>query len=122
MCSGGRINGGQEYLTVFNGLTGAAIHTIAYYPNRNAKAELSEASGTFNWDDAVARATRATMATVVSVIWLLWLIWVDQMLIPVVYSAVDITTYAYIWAVDFDGTQLKTRWLHSSDSNRHRLA
>jgi len=28
--SAGRINGGQEYLTVFNGLTGAAVHTIAY--------------------------------------------------------------------------------------------
>lgn len=49
--SAGRINGGQEYLTVFNGMTGAAIHTIAYYPNRNALAELSEAEGSFNWDD-----------------------------------------------------------------------
>ena len=49
--SAGRINSGQEYLTVFKGETGAAIHTIAYYPNRNAKAELSEAAGTFNWDD-----------------------------------------------------------------------
>ena len=47
---GGRINGGHEYLTVFEGLTGKAIHTIAYYPNRNAKAALSEASGDFNWD------------------------------------------------------------------------
>ena len=57
--SAGRINGGQEYLTVFDGETGAAIHTIAYWPNRNAKAELSEASGQ-------ARTTRATTATVVS--------------------------------------------------------
>ena len=24
-------------------------------------------------------------------------------------------TYAYLWAVDFDGEKLKTRWLHSSD-------
>ena len=49
--SDGRINGGHEYLTVFNGETGEAVHTIAYWPNRNAKAVLSEAEGTFNWDD-----------------------------------------------------------------------
>ena len=54
----GRINGGQEYLTVFKGLTGEAVHTIAYYPNRNAKAELSEAEGTFNWDDRSGKKDR----------------------------------------------------------------
>lgn len=46
----GRINGGHEYLTVFDGLTGKAINTIAYYPNRNGTATLSAASGTKNWD------------------------------------------------------------------------
>ena len=56
--SGGRINGGHEYLTVFNGLTGEAIHTIAYYPTRNAKAELSEAAGTFNWDDRSGKSDK----------------------------------------------------------------
>jgi rhamnogalacturonan endolyase len=50
--SGGRINGGHEYLTVFEGLTGKAIHTIAYNPNRNATSDLSEAAGTFNWGDS----------------------------------------------------------------------
>ena len=53
--SDGRIDGGQEYLTVFNGLTGEAIHTIAYYPTRNAKAELSEATGSCNWDDRAGK-------------------------------------------------------------------
>ena len=54
----GRINGGQEYLTAFNGQTGKAIHTIAYYPNRNAKAELSEAAGTYNWDDRSGKSDK----------------------------------------------------------------
>lgn len=32
--SDGRVNSGPEYLTVFNGLTGEAIHTVYYNPNR----------------------------------------------------------------------------------------
>lgn len=50
-----RILSGPEYLTVFDGLSGRALHTIWYSPNR-----------------------------------------------------------AYLWAVDFDGAKLSTRWLHAS--------
>ena len=114
--SGGRINGGQEYLTVFNGLTGAAFHTIAYYPNRNAKAELSEAAGTFNWDDRSGKSDKGNYGNRG-----------ERYLACVAYlagadanpSAVfcrGYYTYAYLWAVDFDGSQLKTRWLHSSNT------
>ena len=113
--SAGRINGGQEYLTVFNGETGAAIHTVAYYPNRNAKAELSEAAGTFNWDDRSGKNDKGDYGNRG-----------ERYLACVAYlggteanaSAVfcrGYYTYAYLWAVDFDGAQLKTRWLHSSD-------
>ena len=114
--SGGRINGGHEYLTVFNGLTGEAIHTIAYYPTRNAKAELSEAAGTFNWDDRSGksdkgdygnRGERYLAATA-------YLDGPDSN--PSGIFCRGYYTYAYIWAVDFDGTQLKTRWLHMSDT------
>ncbi len=120
--SAGRINGGQEYLTVFNGETGAAIHTIAYYPNRNAKAELSEAAGTFNWDDRSGKNDKGDYGNRG-----------ERYLACVAYlggteanaSAVfcrGYYTYAYLWAVDFDGAQLKTRWLHSSDKkNTYRL-
>ena len=110
----GRINGGQEYLTVFNGLTGAAVHTIAYNPNRNAKSELSEAAGTFNWavgkSDAGSYGNRG-----------------ERYLAAV--ACLDghegkasgifcrgYYTYAYIWAVDFDGQRLTPRWLHRSDN------
>lgn len=45
------ITGGQEYLTVFEGTTGKALHTIFYYPNRDT-GYGGEASGLeFNWDD-----------------------------------------------------------------------
>jgi hypothetical protein len=114
--SAGRINGGQEYLTVFNGQTGEAIHTIAYYPNRNAKAELSEAAGTFNWDDRSDkndkgdygnRGERYLAATA-------YLDGPESN--PSSIFCRGYYTYAYIWAVDFDGKRLQTRWLHMSDS------
>lgn len=114
--SKGRIDGGQEYLTVFNGQTGAAVHTIAYFPNRNAKAELSEESGTFNWDDRSGKNDKGNYGNRG-----------ERYLAAVAYlsgadqnpSGVFIRgyyTYAYLWAVDFDGQQLKHRWLHRSDS------
>ena len=43
----GRIDGGYEFLTVFEGLTGRAIHTVYYKPNRNATTVGSESAGTF---------------------------------------------------------------------------
>ena len=111
--SSGRMDGGHEYLTVFNGLTGKAVNTIAYYPNRNAKMELSEDAGTFNW--AIGKTDNHGYNRG------------DRYLAAVAYlSGPDANpsgifcrgyySYAYIWAVDFDGTQLKHRWLHRSDS------
>ena len=117
LVSGGRINGGHEYLTVFNGETGAAINTIAYNPNRNAKSELSEASGTYNWDTRSGKSDKGNYGNRG-----------ERYLAAVAYldgpegKASGIFcrgyyTYAYIWAVDFDGQKLIPRWLHRSDAN-----
>ncbi len=111
----GRIDGGHEYLTVFEGLTGKAIHTIPYFPNRNAQASLSEAAGSFNWDDRSGKSDYASYGNRG-----------ERYLACVAYlggpqeppSAVmcrGYYTFAYLWAVDFDGEKLKTRWLHNSD-------
>ena len=113
--SNGRIDGGQEYLTVFEGLTGKAINTIAYYPNRNTKAELSDATGSFNWDDRSGKTDKASYGNRG-----------ERYLAAVAYldgpdgNASGIFcrgyyTYAYVWAVDFDGEKLIPRWLHRSD-------
>ena len=114
--SSGRIDGGHEYLTVFDGETGAAIHTIAYYPNRNAKAALSEAAGSFNWDDRSGKSDKGSYGNRG-----------ERYLAATAYldgpdsnpSAIfcrGYYTFAYVWAVDFDGEQLTTRWLHQSDT------
>lgn len=114
--SKGRINGGHEYLTVFEGLTGRAIHTIAYNPNRNAKSELSAAAGTYNWDDRSGKNDKGDygnrgeryLATVAALDG-------PTMAASAVFCR-GYYTYAYLWAVDYDGQQLRQRWLHRSDS------
>ena len=111
--SGGRIDGGQEYLTVFNGETGAAIHTIFYNPNRSA-GYGGDGKGTFNWDDRSGKNDYASYGNRG-----------ERYLAGVAYldgadakpSAVmcrGYYTYAFIWAVDFDGKQLKQKWFHES--------
>lgn len=113
----GRINGGQEYLTVFEGLTGRAIHTIAYQPNRNNTTDLSEAEGTFNWDTRSGKNDKGNygnrgeryLACVA------YLDGADQR--PQAVMCRGYYTYANLWAVDFDGCQLTTHWLSQSTSN-----
>lgn len=115
--SDGRINGGHEYLTVFEGLTGRAIHTVAYNPNRNNTSALSTAEGTFNWDTRSGKNDKGNYGNRG-----------ERYLACVAYldgpdarpSAVmcrGYYTYANLWAVDFDGKELKTKWLHKSQSN-----
>lgn len=113
---GGRINGGHEYLTVFDGLTGKAINTIAYYPNRNGTATLSAASGTKDWDTRSDKSDTGSYGNRG-----------ERYLAATAYidgpdknaSAIfcrGYYTYAYIWAVSFDGEKLIPRWLSSHES------
>lgn len=115
--SSGRINGGHEYLTVFEGATGKAIHTIPYFPNRNAESKLSTAEGTFNWDTRSGKNDKGSygnrgeryLACVA------YLDGKDQR--PSAVMCRGYYTYSHLWAVDYDGSKLTTHWLHSSISN-----
>ena len=113
--SNGRISSGQEWLTVFNGLTGEAIHTIFYNPNRNMQYG-GAADGSANWDDRSGktdkgsygnRGERFLAATA-------YLGGPDQN--PSAIFCRGYYTYAFIWAVDFDGRLLHQRWLSSHKS------
>lgn len=112
----GKIDGGYEFLTVFEGLSGKAIHTVFYKPNRNAQTTGSEATGSFNWDDRSGKKDYASygnrgeryLACVA------YLDGTDQN--PCAVFSRGYYTYAYLWAVSFDGKELKDKWFHSSHS------
>lgn len=116
----GKVTGGQEWLTVFDGLTGEAIHTVFYRPNRAPNSDGTPNWGgapgwTFNWDDRSGKTDKEYGNRG------------ERYLAAVAYldgpdsnpSAVisrGYYTYAYVWAVDFDGSKLKSRWLSASTS------
>lgn len=107
----GRIIGGQEYLTVFEGLAGKAVHTVYYNPNRNT-GYGGEADGSFNWNDKGSdnatygnRGERYLAAVA-------YLDGADEN--PSAVMCRGYYTYSFLWAVDFDGEKLTTKWLHAS--------
>lgn len=111
----GRIVGGQEYLTVFEGTTGRAIHTIFYNPNRDA-GYGGAATGTFNWDDRSGKKDYASYGNrgerhLAAVAYL------DGPEGPAygIFSR-GYYTYAFVWAVGFDGQLLSQKWFHASRS------
>ena len=110
--SNGYILSGAEYLTVFEGTTGRAIHTVWYNPNRGCTTGEVKAPSTTElnnlWGDGYGNRCDRFLAAVAHL---------DGQ--EGKASAVMCRGYytrAYLWAVDFDGEKLKTRWLHASIS------
>ncbi|MCR4920013.1 MAG: rhamnogalacturonan lyase, partial [Prevotella sp.] len=108
----GRVDGGYEYLTVFEGLTGKALHTIPYNPNRNATTTLYAGEGSYNWGtngkndkNGYNRGERYLAAVA-------YLDGPDSK--PSAIFTRGYYTYAFVWAVDFDGQQLRPRWINRS--------
>ena len=117
----GKITGGQEWLTVFKGETGEALHTIFYNPNRDA-GYGGAATGTFNWDDRSGRSDYASYGNR-GERYLAAVACLDGPGKPAsgIFSR-GYYTYAYIWAVDFDGQQLRQRWLSAhAQKNSYKL-
>lgn len=116
--SRGRIMAGPELLTVFNGETGKAMHTIWYQPNRafgtGRQVEEGEhlESGfpaySSVWGDKNNYGNRGEryLAGVA------FLEGADKQ--PSAVMCRGYYTRSYLWAVDFDGKELKTKWLHAS--------
>ncbi len=111
----GKITGGQEYLTVFNGQTGEAVHTIFYNPNRDA-GYGGAATGTFNWDDRSGKTDYASYGNRGE----RFLAGVAQLDGPDKPASGIFCrgyyTFAFIWAVDFDGQRLHQRWFSAHRS------
>ena len=93
---GGFIAKGPEYLTVFDGKTGAAIHTIDYVPSRG---DVS------NWGDNYANRSERYLACVA---------YLDGQH-PSVVMCRGYYSRMTLAAFDFDGKHLKQRWVFDSD-------
>lgn len=104
---GGQVMYGPEFLTVFDGQTGKAIHTVYYNPNRGCFVGGAPESRTDIWGDDYGNRSERYLATVAHL---------DNQN-PTHASAVMCRGYytrSYLWAVDFDGEKLSTRWRHAS--------
>lgn len=107
--SNGYIMTGEEFLTVFNGETGKAIHTVWYNPNRAGGLGGSASyPGSSFWGDNYGNRCDRFLACVA------YLDGPDKN--PSAVMCRGYYSRAYLWAVDFDGSKLKTRWLHASVS------
>lgn len=116
--SRGRILTGPELLTVFNGETGKAMHTIWYQPNRafgtgklvEEGEHLENGFPAYSsvWGDKNNYGNRGEryLAGVA------FLEGADKK--PSAVMCRGYYTRSYLWAVDFDGKELKTKWLHAS--------
>ena len=116
----GRILTGPELLTVFQGETGQALHTVWYNPNRAFGVGTQVAEGetledgfpaySSAWGDHVNKGNRGEryLACVA------YLDGADKR--PSAVMCRGYYTRAYLWAVDFDGKRLQTKWLHASVS------
>ena len=108
---GGQVMYGPEFLTIFNGQTGAAIHTVYYNPNRGCFVGGAPEGRYDIWGDDYGNRSERYLATVAHL----------DAANPTHASAVMCRGYytrSYLWAVDFDGKKLSTRWRHASLSNK----
>ncbi len=97
----GRILSGPEYLTVFNGLTGEAVHTIDYVPERGDN--MLE-----TWGDTRGNRSERYLACIA---------YLDGEN-PSVVMCRGYYTRTVLAAFDFDGKQLKQRWVFDTNDPR----
>lgn len=102
----GHVMSGPEFLTVFDGKTGRAIHTIWYNPNRGFTTGRAASYG--DWGDDYGNRGERYLACVA------YLDGPDSN--PSAVMCRGYYTRSYLWAVDFDGEKLKQKWLHASVS------
>lgn len=106
----GHVTQGEEFLTVFNGETGAAMHTIFYSPSRGA-VDFPTSACDYNydaWGDHNYNRGNRHNATVA------YLDGTDHL--PSAVMQRGYYTRCYLWAVDWNGHSLTTRWLHKGIS------
>jgi len=100
----GIIKTGPEYLTVFSGLTGENLATVAYEPGRDVQAD---GKGSGKWGDTYGNRSERYLACVA---------YLDGKH-PSIVMCRGYYTASYLCAWDFDGQTLTKRWLHASETS-----
>ena len=101
----GTILDGPEYLTVFRGVDGAAVSTVEYQPGRNINQHVKGKDAHGYWGDNYGnRCERYLAATG----------YLDGVHPSAIFSR-GYYSSSYVAAYDFDGKDLKLRWLHKSE-------
>lgn len=98
--SSGYIQRGSEYLTMFNGQTGAEITTVSYVPLRSVRTNDE-------WGDSYGGRSERYLACVA---------YLDGQK-PSLVMCRGYYTASYLCAWDFDGQNLTQRWLHKSETS-----
>lgn len=111
--SNGHTTGGEEMLTVFNGMTGAAMHTIWYNPPRSASPGGKGATAYGNWEKVQGKSTNYNRGERYNAA-VAYLDGLDHL--PSAIMQRGYYSYTFLWAVDWNGSSLSTRWLHFGDS------
>ena len=109
--SNGHVTGGEEFLTVFSGKTGEAVHTIWYNPNRAMT--VGNSNMTYGaWESVIGKSTNYNRGERYnsSVAYL------DGQHPSAIFNR-GYYTHAFFWAVDYKNQKLVHRWLHASVSN-----
>ena len=127
--SSGQILSGPEYLTVFDGLTGRAIHTTWYLPGRAGTGKTLPSGGGATeggselgkvsvfpsgfWGDNYGGRSERFLGAVA------YVNGANEKFCGIFCRGYY--TQAYVWAVSFDGTRLHTEWLHASPNATQSL-
>ncbi len=110
--SNGHVINGEEFLTIFSGETGRALQTIWYNPNRGMETGKASTYGT--WETIMGKSTNYNRGERYNAC-VAYLDGLDHL--PSIIMQRGYYTQAYFWAVDWDGTNLTTRWLHGGKTS-----
>lgn len=112
--SSGHVTGGEEFLTVFNGETGAAMNTVWYNPNRSMG--VGNSNMTYGkWETELKKSTNYNRGERYNAA----VAYLDGLnKLPSAILQRGYYGSCFIWAVDWDGANLKTRWLHKGTAEK----
>ena len=100
--SGGHVITGEEYLTIFNGETGAAMQTVPYEPPRTIVPITNS-----GWGDSYGNRCERYLAGVA---------YLDGVRPSAIFTR-GYYTYAYAAAYSWDGKNLNLQWLSKNDKS-----